>query len=232
MTAHPWSAVYAELGLDWSAIPEIPNYTLSGYIRAHAQAFPEREAIVYLGLDVTPWLTFLGGCGQSDLSVGSEERDSDFEWLGAIQWRMLEYLALDPLFNDSACRVAIDAEFRGIGSQSEGMGGDLTWIELFGALTMSFTVNTERGELLDRISVFAGPAYSTITATRDNGLDADLNEDESLGFIAGLEAAPSENVTLRLEFQAFDASTFGGSCTQSREPPLGSASRVPSGKYF
>lgn len=49
MTTHPWSSTYEKLGLDWSVIPSIPEYTLSGYIRAHAEAFPEREAIVYLG---------------------------------------------------------------------------------------------------------------------------------------------------------------------------------------
>lgn len=46
---HPWLSAYAELGLDWSVIPSIPECTLSGYIRAHAKAFPDREAIVYLG---------------------------------------------------------------------------------------------------------------------------------------------------------------------------------------
>ena len=50
---HPWSSVYAELGLDWSVIPAIPDYTVSGYIRAHAKAFPEREAIVYLGAGIS-----------------------------------------------------------------------------------------------------------------------------------------------------------------------------------
>ncbi|HLT40831.1 MAG TPA: class I adenylate-forming enzyme family protein [Enhygromyxa sp.] len=53
MPAHPWSSVYAELGLDWSEVPEIPNHTLSGYIRAHASSFPEREAIVYLGAGIS-----------------------------------------------------------------------------------------------------------------------------------------------------------------------------------
>jgi long-chain acyl-CoA synthetase len=53
MTAHPWSSTYAELGLDWSVIPEIPEHTLSGYVRAHAQAFPEREAIVHLGTGIS-----------------------------------------------------------------------------------------------------------------------------------------------------------------------------------
>lgn len=172
-----------------------------------------RHSIAYLGFDLTPWLTILAGAGQSDLSIAEMERDSGFEWLGAIQWRVLDYLALDPILTDNAYRVSVDTEFRGIGSNSEGMDGELSWLELFGAVTMNFTVNTERGDLLDSISVFAGPAFSTITATRDNGLDVDLNEDESLGLVAGIQANPSENVTLRLEFQKFDANTFGGSCT-------------------
>ncbi len=52
-TEHPWLSVYAELGLDWSTPPAIPEHTLSGYIRAHADRFPEREALVYLGSAIT-----------------------------------------------------------------------------------------------------------------------------------------------------------------------------------
>jgi long-chain acyl-CoA synthetase len=46
---HPWLPVYAELGLDWSEAPAIPDLTVSGYVRAHAQRFPEREALIFLG---------------------------------------------------------------------------------------------------------------------------------------------------------------------------------------
>lgn len=47
--SHPWLPTYAELGLDWSALPELPALTLSGYIREFATRFPNREALVYLG---------------------------------------------------------------------------------------------------------------------------------------------------------------------------------------
>jgi long-chain acyl-CoA synthetase len=50
---HPWLRVYAELGLDWSVLPDIPAHTLSGYIRAHAKAFPDREALVDLGASIS-----------------------------------------------------------------------------------------------------------------------------------------------------------------------------------
>jgi len=44
-----------------------------------------RHSIAYLGLDLTPWLTILGGGGQSDLSIAGDNRGADFEWLGAIR---------------------------------------------------------------------------------------------------------------------------------------------------
>jgi long-chain acyl-CoA synthetase len=50
---HPWLRVYAELGLDWSVLPDIPAHTLSGYIRAHAKAFPDREALGDLGASLS-----------------------------------------------------------------------------------------------------------------------------------------------------------------------------------
>ncbi len=53
MSAHPWSSTYEKLGLDWSVIPAIPEYTLSGYIREYARSYPEREAIVYLGAAIS-----------------------------------------------------------------------------------------------------------------------------------------------------------------------------------
>lgn len=169
------------------------------------------HVIAYLGFDVTPWLTFLGGVGQSELSISGDDRDSDFEWLGAIQFRLLDYMVMDPLFDDDAYWVALDTEFRGIGSSSEGGNGDVTWLELFGSMTLSFTVHTERGGFIDRISVFAGPAYSAITASDNNGFGVDVNEDQATGFVGGIQFSPSENVNLRVEYQKFDEGTLGAS---------------------
>lgn len=50
---HPWLRVYAELGLDWSVLPDIPAHTLSGYIRAHAKTFPDREVLVDRGASIS-----------------------------------------------------------------------------------------------------------------------------------------------------------------------------------
>ncbi|EKF73555.1 AMP-dependent synthetase and ligase [Alcanivorax hongdengensis A-11-3] len=45
----PWLQTYKELGCDWQALPDLPDSTLSDYIRQHAETFPEREALVFLG---------------------------------------------------------------------------------------------------------------------------------------------------------------------------------------
>lgn len=165
--------------------------------------------IAYLGLDLTPWLTILGGVGESDLSIDGDNRDSGFEWMGGIQLRLMDYMVMDPVFDDNAYWIGVDTDFRGIGSTSEGMNGDLSWLELFGSLTLSVIVHPERGGFIDRISVFAGPAYSAITATSDTGYNVDMTEDKATGFVGGIQFNPSENVALRFEYQKFDAGTIG-----------------------
>lgn len=173
-----------------------------------------RHTLAYLGIDLTPWLTVLGGAGQSSVTTYGQSGDSDFEWLGAIQLRLLDHLALDSMLNNGAYTVSVNSEFRAIGSKTEVMGSDIKWLELFGSLTMNIAVNLEHdGGILDRLSVFFGPAYSAITASDDSGFSADMNESEAIGFIGGIEMNPSENIALRLEYQKFDAGTFGGSLT-------------------
>ena len=163
--------------------------------------------IGYLGLDLTPWLTILGGVGQSELSVDDDSRDAELDWMGGLQCRILDYLVLDP---DGAYSVSMDGDFRALGSSSEGHSGDVRWLELFGAVTMSLTVNTDHGDFLDSVSIFAGPAFSTITASEDS-FSNDWTEEQTMGFIGGLQINPSANTALRLEYQQFDSGTVGGS---------------------
>ena len=47
----PWLATYAELGQDWNTLPELPEKTLSDYVRDHAANYAERVALSYLGQD-------------------------------------------------------------------------------------------------------------------------------------------------------------------------------------
>lgn len=45
----PWLSTYAELGLDWHAVPEVPAKSFADYVEEHARERGEREALVYLG---------------------------------------------------------------------------------------------------------------------------------------------------------------------------------------
>ncbi|MGJ3254922.1 MAG: class I adenylate-forming enzyme family protein [Alcanivorax sp.] len=49
----PWLSTYASLGVDWHSLPDLPEKTLSDYVRDFAQQFPEREALVFLGQAIT-----------------------------------------------------------------------------------------------------------------------------------------------------------------------------------
>lgn len=45
----PWLKTYAQLGKDWNEVPALPANTLSDLVRSHAEKWPERAALVYLG---------------------------------------------------------------------------------------------------------------------------------------------------------------------------------------
>lgn len=45
----PWLSTYESMGHDWHTLPELPEKTLSDYVREYAEQFPDREALVFLG---------------------------------------------------------------------------------------------------------------------------------------------------------------------------------------
>ena len=49
----PWLSTYESLGKDWHTLPELPEKTLSDYVRGYANQFPDREALVFLGQVLT-----------------------------------------------------------------------------------------------------------------------------------------------------------------------------------
>lgn len=51
--SRPWSGVYDALGLTWQTAPAVGDETLSHLVRAHAERFGAREALVYLGGGIT-----------------------------------------------------------------------------------------------------------------------------------------------------------------------------------
>ncbi len=51
--SRPWLRTYAELGLDWAVIPDVPPKSLADYVAEHAARFGDREALVFLGRGIS-----------------------------------------------------------------------------------------------------------------------------------------------------------------------------------
>ena len=164
-----------------------------------------------IGYDIRPWLTVEGGIGQSDLSSDGDTRDSDLEWMGGLQFRLMDYMLVEPPIGDDTYWFGLDGHVQYTGSQSEGGQGDIDWAEWFGSLTASLTTRPERYGFMDRITLYFGPAYSMIRGKESGGFGRDIEEDQAIGFIGGLVFVPSDNISIKLEAQQFDETSIGAS---------------------
>jgi hypothetical protein len=165
-----------------------------------------RHIMGYAGADVLPWLTLQAGAGESDLSIDGDSRDGDLEWMVGAQCRLIDYLALDPIVGEEPYWLGVEASVQYLDSSSEGPMGDVEWNELFGAVTISLTSRPERYGFLNRLGIYVGPAFSTVSAEQ-NGQE--FEEDQAYGYVAGLTLNPSDNVSLKIELQDFDSTSFG-----------------------
>jgi len=171
------------------------------------QEWKVQHLMGYVGYDVLRWLTVEAGAGQSKLEIEDQSGDEDFEWMAGAQVRLLDYMALDPVVGEDAYWVGLDGQIHYVGTTFErDFGGDIDWHELFGAITVSFTARPEVSGFVNRVGLYFGPAFSTISADRDDG---DADEDQSFGFIGGLTVNPSDNMSITIEVQGFGNASLG-----------------------
>ncbi len=170
-----------------------------------------RNTVGYIGVDVMPWLTIFGGGGESSLTINDRSNgDDNAAWIAGGTLRLLNYFALDPIIGEDTYWLSIDLDGQYTGSSADDdFGGDLTWHEVYAALLFSLTSNTERWGFMDRVAVYAGPAYSGITASQDDSFSNDLNEDQCMGLVLGVAFSPSDNITIKTELQNFDSTSWG-----------------------
>ena len=198
----------------------LQRLSLDGYVLQQTRGMdygsgPAREwkvmhAGATVGIDLTRWLTLKAGGGGSDLSVDGDNRDSGGEWLVGGQLRLLDYWMLEPLVSDEPYWLSVNVNGHYLGTTSNGGNEDVTWQELFGSVELSLTARPERWGFIDRIGIFAGPAYSAIKAD-DGGGFGSISQDRAFGFVGGLFLNPNNNVTLKAEVQSFDKVSIGGS---------------------
>ncbi len=164
-----------------------------------------------LGWDLTRWLTIKAGGGGSALSVSGTDYDSGGEWVVGGQLRLLDYWMLEPLVAEEPYWLSVDVNGRYLMARAEAAKDELTWHEAFGSVVFSLVARPERWGFVDRIGIFAGPAYSEIVADEGGGFGADVTANRTFGFVGGLFLNPNNNVTLKAEVQAFDKVSVGGS---------------------
>ncbi len=177
-------------------------------INGGMQDWEVQQSVGYVGVDLTRWLTVRGGGGQNTLRVDKASGDSDLEWIAGGTLRLLDYFILDPVIGEESYWLGVNLDGQYTGARSHAPSGDLTWNEVSVALLFNLTAHTERWGFVDRVSLYAGPAYSGIAGNNDGGFGANIREDKSVGLIAGLAFGLSDNVTIKTELQDFGDTSF------------------------
>ena len=172
-------------------------------VRGNVQDWQVRHTVGYVTVDIAPWLTLLGGGGESDLTRDGVSGDGDAEWIAGGTVRLFNYFAMDPIVGEDPYWLSIDLDTQYTGAKA----GDLLWNELYSALLFNITAHTERWGFMDRVTLYIGPAYSVIGGSDDS--DSDIREDQSFGLVVGVAFSPSDNLTIKTELQHFDDTTWG-----------------------
>lgn len=159
-----------------------------------------------LGLDITKWFTIYGGGGEADVSSLNGNHDSNGEWLAGGTIRALDYMVLEPWNDTDQYWVGVDLNSFYRNTQLE-TGNDTTSLsEVFASATLSFYSKPERVGTWDRIGVYVGPAFSTLTM-------GNKHEDQAFGLLGGIILNPNPNMSVKLEAQNFDSVGIAGSFT-------------------
>lgn len=172
-----------------------------------------RSLLGSVGLNVLPWVTIHGAAGECDLDFGLDDnRDSDFMWAAGAQARIVEYLILDPPLANDLCWLGIEAAAQYRNGTSEAVGSEIDWHEWRAALTVHLGARPERFGFVNRVSVYAGPAYSGISGERRYSFTkTKFSEEQAYGLLGGLHVNPADNFSFRIELQRFDRTTLGAS---------------------
>jgi hypothetical protein len=162
-----------------------------------------KHTVGYVTVDITRWLTVLGGAGESDVTREFQSGDGDMEWIAGGTLRLFNYFAMDPIVGEDPYWLSIDLE----GQYTDASAGSLSWNEVYGALLFNIMAKTERWGFVDSVSLYLGPAFSAIDGSNDFG--GDFVEDQSIGFVFGVAFCPSDNLTIKTELQKFDSLSWG-----------------------
>ena len=150
-----------------------------------------------VGIDVTKWLTLYGGGGKADVSTMNRSRNANAEWLAGGTIRALDYMVLEPWNDTDQYWVGVDLNSFYRNTKVDTGMDTSNLSEVFASATMSFYSKPEKVGTWDRIGLYVGPAFSTLSM-------GNQHEDQAFGLLGGLILNPNPNMSLKLEVQNFD----------------------------
>jgi hypothetical protein len=159
------------------------------------------KAVIYLGLNLRPWLTLFAGGGGAENNLGMVESDSTYVLEAGLLANVIDHDILDPSLFEDRLRLNVGATWSM--TKADWYGEDLKWQELNAFATISIVNDTVGNKHFspNSIALYAGPIYSHIVSD-------DLDADQEIGFMAGIEVFVSESISLDLGMRQFDDSGF------------------------
>ncbi|NQU39134.1 MAG: hypothetical protein HQ523_04200 [Lentisphaerae bacterium] len=161
------------------------------------------KAIVYMAVDLQPWLLLFGGIGGANHALGLSADSSAMQAEAGLLVNLVDHDILDPTLFEDKLRVNIGATW-GL-TQGEWFGEDIKWQELTAFATVSVVNDTVGNKFFNpnSIAIYVGPVFSYIQSE-------DIEVDQELGYMAGVEVFVSESISFDLGIRQFDGPGFEG----------------------
>lgn len=186
--------------------------------RFGAQILETRDIFATVSLDLFPWLTVVGGWGESEIKPAPtlSYLDSNPMWLAGLRFNILEHAVTEPRFLANMLRLqglVMMTEHEG-----EFIGDNVEWTETRCALTARAEVfpvqwAVDREQVPFSTEFFVGPVYSTVDGdflpTDDDPLNAnaDFEEDDNVGVIYGVDVNIAGHFSAGYEGRQFNNGT-------------------------
>jgi hypothetical protein len=162
-----------------------------------------KHSMIYLGLDLTRWLTLFVSGGMADHQVDLLESDSSQKVEAGVLLNLIDHDILDSSFFEDKLRLNAGASWGH--TEAEWLGREVSWQEGTAFITLSIVNDTTGNKIFNpnSVSVYVGPLYNYIKSD-------DIELEDNFGFMAGIEVFMTDHITLDLGLRHMDAMTYEG----------------------
>lgn len=185
----------------WTAGLYYETVTRDVYYRYSTASPMELDrTMLYVGYDFIPWITTYITAGSCDTEIDNTApyRD-DLSYGFGMHFNLLDHDILDPTLFENSIRINAAWEYTMNNADFPNTGN---WRELQLSLTLSIVNDIEGNSLYlpNAIAIYAKPILSDIQF-------GDMNEEEKMGFGAGLEVFYSERVSFHFGMLSFGSNS-------------------------